>query len=166
MSVWERVPPAERKTFPFDAALYKGEHYFQDVHFPTVVRMSRAETVARKGRQPSGSTTPKPETSSVRAAIEKRSGRGDVLAVFDVDGTLVETNVVEYFLWMRLRAQPVDEWPAFMAQLAREAPRWLYLERRSRAGFHRGFFSSYDGLDYEAMKRLGREALHAGTLRR
>src|SRR5260221_6236608 len=98
MSVWERVPEAERKTFPFDAALCSWEHYFKDVHFPTVVRMSRAETVARKGRQPSGSTTPKPETSSVLAAIAKRTGRGDVLAVFDVDGTLVETNVVEYFL--------------------------------------------------------------------
>src|SRR5258708_32011339 len=156
MSVWERVPPAERKTFPFDAALYKWEHYFQDVHFPTVVRMSRAETVARKGRQPSGSTTPKPETSSVRAAIEKRSGRGDVLAVFDVDGTLVETNVVEYFLWMRLRAQPVDEWPAFMAQMAREAPRWLYLERRSRAEVQRSFYREHEGLDYGVLKRIRR----------
>src|SRR5260370_29362798 len=143
MPVWEGGPPAERKTFPFDAALYKWEHYFQDVHFPTVVRMSRAETVARKGRQPSGSTTPKPETSSLRAAIEKRGGRGDVLAVFDVDGTLVETNVVEYFLWMRLRAQPVDEWPAFMAQMAREAPRWRSLGRRSRAAVQRRFYSRH-----------------------
>jgi HAD superfamily hydrolase (TIGR01490 family) len=128
--------------------------------------MSRAETVARKGRQPSGSTAPKPEANTVRYAIEKRTGRADVLAVFDVDGTLVETNVVEYFLWMRLRAQPVDEWPAFMAQMAREAPRWLYLERRSRAEFQRSFYREYDGLDYEVMKRLGREALNAVTLRR
>src|SRR4029077_14024811 len=106
MSVWETLPDAERKVFPFDASLYDWTHYFQDVHFPTVVRMSRAETVARKGRQPTGSTAPRPEPNSVRSAIEKRNGRTDVLAVFDVDGTLVETNVVEYFLWMRLRAQP------------------------------------------------------------
>jgi HAD superfamily hydrolase (TIGR01490 family) len=128
--------------------------------------MSRAETAARKGKQPSGSTTPKAESSSVRAAIERRKGRNDVLAVFDVDGTLVETNVVEYFLWMRLRAQPVDDWPAFMAQMLREAPRWLYLERRSRAEFQRSFYREYDGLDYEVMKGLGREALDAVTLRR
>lgn len=166
MSVWEKVPEAERKTFPFDAALYNWEHYFQDVHFPTVVRMSRAETVARKGKQPTGSTVVKAESSSVRAAIEKRKGRSDVLAVFDVDGTLVETNVVEYFLWMRLRAQPIDEWPRFMAQMLREAPRWLYLERRSRAEFQRSFYREYNGLDYEVMKGLGREALDAVTLRR
>jgi HAD superfamily hydrolase (TIGR01490 family) len=166
MSVWEKVPEAERKIFPFDAALYDWEHYFQDVHFPTVVRMSRAETVARKGKQPTGSTAVKSESSSVRAAIDRRKDRGDVLAVFDVDGTLVETNVVEYFLWMRLRAQPVDEWPAFMAQMLREAPRWLYLERRSRAEFQRSFYREYDGLDYEVMKGLGREALDAVTLRR
>jgi HAD superfamily hydrolase (TIGR01490 family) len=166
MSIWEKVPAAERAIFPFDAALYDWEHYFQDVHFPTVVRMSRAETTASKGKQPTGSTAVKAESSSVRAAIERRRGRSDVLAVFDVDGTLVETNVVEYFLWMRLRAQPIDEWPGFMAQMLREAPRWLYLERRSRAEFQRSFYREYDGLDYEVMKRLGREALDAVTLRR
>jgi alcohol-forming fatty acyl-CoA reductase len=166
MSIWEKVPAAERAIFPFDAALYDWEHYFQDVHFPTVVRMSRAETTASKGKQPTGSTAVKAESSSVRAAIERRKGRSDVLAVFDVDGTLVETNVVEYFLWMRLRAQPIDEWPGFMVQMLREAPRWLYLERRSRAEFQRSFYREYDGLDYEVMKRLGREALDAVTLRR
>ena len=166
MAVWEKVPAAERAVFPFDAALYDWEHYFQDVHFPTVVRMSRVETVERKGKQPTGSTAVKADSSSVRAAIERRKGRNDVLAVFDVDGTLVETNVVEYFLWMRLRAQPIEEWPAFMAQMLREAPRWLYLERRSRAEFQRSFYREYDGLDYEVMKGLGREALDAVTLRR
>ncbi len=165
-AIWDQVPEAERKTFPFDPALYEWKHYFQDVHFPTVVKMSRAETVARKGKQPTGSTAGKADGSSARAAIEKRRGRNDVLAVFDVDGTLVETNIVEYFFWMRLRAQPLEDWPSFMAQMLREAPRWLYLERRSRAEFQRSFYREYDGLDYDVMKRLGREALNAVTLRR
>src|SRR5207244_12531369 len=91
MALWEKVPAAERKEFPFDPALYDWSPYFQNVHFPTVLRMSRAETTARRGKQPSGSTAPKTESSSVRATIERRSGRADVLAVFDVDGTLVET---------------------------------------------------------------------------
>ncbi|HSP08039.1 MAG TPA: HAD-IB family hydrolase [Candidatus Dormibacteraeota bacterium] len=165
-AIWDRVPEDERKTFPFDPALYDWEHYFQDVHFPTVVRMSRAETIARKGKQPTGSTAAKIESSSVRAAIDRRKGRSDVLAVFDVDGTLVETNVVEYFLWMRLRAQPLADWPSFMAQMLRETPRWLYLERRSRAEFQRSFYREYNGLEYEVMKQLGREVLDAVTLRR
>src|SRR5436190_6357021 len=77
MELWEKVPAAERKKFPFDPALYDWTHYFQDVHFPTVVRMSRAETAARRGKQPSGSTAPKAEASSVRSAIERRTGRKD-----------------------------------------------------------------------------------------
>ena len=166
MELWEKVPPAERKKFPFDPALYDWTHYFQDVHFPTVVRMSRAETAARRGKQPTGSTAPKAESSSVRSAIERRTGRADVLAVFDVDGTLVETNVVEYFLWMRLRAQPLEDWPSFMARMLRKGPRWLYLERRSRAEFQRSFYREYEGLDPDVMKELGREALDAVTLRR
>src|SRR5260370_21663506 len=67
---------------------------------------------------------------------------------------------------MRLGAQRIDEWPRFMAQMLREAPRWLYLERRSRAEFQRSFYREYDSLDYEVMKGLGREALDAVTLRR
>ena len=165
-ALWEKVPAAEQEKFPFDPVLYDWTHYFQDVHFPTVVRMSRAETAARKGKQPTGATAPRAESSSVRSAMERRAGRGDVLAVFDVDGTLVETNVVEYFLWMRLRAQPLDEWPSFMARMLRQAPRWLYLERRSRAEFQRSFYREYNGLDPAVMRRLGREALDAVTLRR
>src|SRR5207248_6501866 len=166
MSVWERLPKGAQKVFPFDPALYDWSHYFQDVHLPTVIRMSRAETGVRKGKQPTGSTAPAEARDVGLQAIRKRSGRADVLAVFDVDGTLVETNVIEYFVWMRLKAQPLREWPDFLAGLVREAPRWLQLERRSRAEFQRSFYREYEGLEYEDMRQLGREAMNAVTLRR
>jgi HAD superfamily hydrolase (TIGR01490 family) len=166
LDLWERVPEAERRRFGFDPAGYDWHHYLQDVHLPTVVRMARADTGPRRGPGPSGSTAPKPETNTALSALKRRSGRSDVLAVFDVDGTLVQTNVVEYFLWMRLQDQPLEEWPRFLAGMATKAPRWLYLERRSRAEFQRAFFRVYDGLDVQRMRQLGEETLHAVTLRR
>jgi HAD superfamily hydrolase (TIGR01490 family) len=166
IGLWEQVPEEERARFPFDPALFDWTHYFQDVHLPTVIRMSRVETATRGGRQPTGSTRPAPESQSAIQLIRRHAGRPEVLAVFDVDGTLVETNVVEYYLWMRLKAKPIDEWPAFLLEMLRETPRWLYLERRSRAEFQRSFYRNYDGLDLEEMRRLGEEALHAVTLRR
>jgi alcohol-forming fatty acyl-CoA reductase len=165
-ALWQATPAAEQKVFPFDPALYDWTDYFQEVHMPTVVRMARADTGPRKGAGPTGSTAPKAEGDSVRNTMRKREGRQDVLAVFDVDGTLVETNVVEYYFWMRLKGQPLSDWPAFLAGLARSAPRWLYLERRSRAEFQRSFYRQYDGLDLEEMRRLGRQALNEVTLRR
>ncbi len=166
IELWDKVPPAERKVFPFDPALYDWTHYFQKVHLPTVIRMARAETGARKGKQPTGSTVPVETRDLAVQQIRRRAGRTDVLAVFDVDGTLTETNVIEYFLWMRLKAQPVREWPEFLGGLLREAPGWLQLERRSRAEFQRSFYREYEGLDYEDMKQLGREAMNSVTLRR
>src|SRR5258708_8101074 len=53
-----------------------------------------------------------------------------------------------------------------MAQMASETARWMSLERRSRTELQRRFYREYDGLEYEVMKRLGREALNAVTLRR
>jgi HAD superfamily hydrolase (TIGR01490 family) len=166
LDLWERVPEAERRRFGFDPAGYDWRHYLQDVHLPTVVRMARADTGPRRGPGPTGSTAPRPEANTALAALKRRSGRSDVLAVFDVDGTLVQTNVVEYFLWMRLQDQPLEEWPRFLAEMATKAPRWLYLERRSRAEFQRAFFRVYDGLEVQRMRRLGEETLHAVTLRR
>ena len=166
LALWERVPEAERERFGFDPAGYDWHHYFQDVHLPTVVRMARVDTGPRRGPGPTGSTAPRPESNTALSALKRRSGRSDVLAVFDVDGTLVQTNVVEYFFWMRLQDQPLEEWPRFLAQMATKAPRWLYLERRSRAEFQRSFYREYDGLDVERMRALGEEALHTVTLRR
>lgn len=166
LQLWERLPAEEREIFPFDAALYDWIDYLHGVHFPTVVRMARADTVARRGATPAGSTVPKAVTNTARTALERRAGRDDVLAVFDVDGTLVETNVVEYYFWMRLRDQPARDWPLFLARMARRAPHWLALERNSRAEFQRSFYREYAGLDAEEMRHLGREALEAVTLRR
>lgn len=166
IGLWDRVPEAEQRQFGFDPAGYDWHHYLQDVHLPTVVRMARADTGQRRGPGPTGSTAPKAETNTALAALKRRSGRSDVLAVFDVDGTLIQTNVVEYFFWMRLQDQPLEEWPRFLAGMAARAPRWLYLERRSRAEFQRSFYREYDGLDMERMRQLGEEALHAVTLRR
>jgi HAD superfamily hydrolase (TIGR01490 family) len=167
MEASERLGPEDRLTFPCDASKFDWSRYFQEVHMPTVVRMARAETGPRAGRQPTGSTAPKhQEAATAVQMIGRRAGRPDVLAVFDVDGTLVETNVVEYFFWMRLKAQRVEEWPAFMARMLREAPRWIFLDRRSRADFQRSFYRQYGGLEVDRMRQLGREALDAVTLRR
>lgn len=164
--LWQRLSADEQREFPFDPAAYDWWEYLAGVHMPTVIRMARAETATGKGKQPTGSTEPKPERDRTVEVIRKRAGRADVLAVFDVDGTLVETNVIEYFVWMRLKAQPLSRWPRFVGELFSQAPRWLELERHSRAEFQRSFYRNYAGLDYEEMKQLGREAMNEVTLRR
>ena len=166
IDLWQHLPELERRQFGFDPALYEWRHYFLDVHLPTVVRMARAEAGTRKAPAPTGSTAPTSEVNTALAALRRRAGQRGVLAVFDVDGTLVQTNVVEYFFWMRLQDQPLEEWPRFLARMASKAPRWLYLERRSRAEFQRSFYREYDGLDPDRMRRLGQEALNAVMLRR
>ena len=166
IALWERMPDAERRRFAFDPALYDWRHYFHDVHLPTVVRMARVDAGPRRGPAPTGSTAPRAEPNAALAALRRRAGQEGVLAVFDVDGTFVQTNVVEYFLWMRLQDQPLEEWPRFLAQMVSKAPGWLYLERRSRAEFQRSFYREYDGLDASRMRQLGREALNSVMLRR
>ncbi|MGH7882225.1 MAG: HAD-IB family hydrolase [Candidatus Dormibacteraceae bacterium] len=164
--LWSKLPAKEQERFPFDPAGYTWRDYLHGVHFPTVIKMARADGSRRKDGGPSGQTTPAKVAHSAVALLHRRAGDERVLAVFDVDGTLVETNVIEYFFWMRLRDQEWKQWPAFAARMAKRAPRWLYLERNSRADFQRSFYREYAGLEVSRIKELGRQALEAVTLRR
>ena len=59
LSLWERLPEAERRRFGFDPAGYDWSHYLQDVHLPTVVRMARADTGASNVSDRSASLQPR-----------------------------------------------------------------------------------------------------------
>ncbi len=166
MRLRDRLSEADRTTFEFDAANLDWGHYLREVHLPTVIRMSRAETYQPGRGRASGSTAPKPAGGSGRQFVNRRAGEPGVVAVFDVDGTLLDTDVVAYYVWMRLRDRPIERWPGLVAGLLAKVPGWLVLDSRDRAGFQRSFFQEYAGLEEAEVRRLGREALHHVTLRR
>jgi alcohol-forming fatty acyl-CoA reductase len=59
LELWETVPAEEQALFPFDTARFDWADYLERVHFPTVIRMARADTMARRGAAPRGSTVPR-----------------------------------------------------------------------------------------------------------
>lgn len=77
-----------------------------------------------------------------------------VAAIFDVDGTLVRTNAVDYYLFfLRHLFSPVRRVPPLLAVLLR-APYWLLLDRVDRGSFNRSFYRQYAGFPVERMREL------------
>jgi len=77
-----------------------------------------------------------------------------VAAIFDVDGTLVRTNAVDYYrFFLRHFYSPVRRVPRILAVWWR-APYWLLLDRWDRGSFNRSFYRQYAGFPVERTREL------------
>ncbi|MEU8343544.1 HAD-IB family hydrolase [Spirillospora sp. NPDC048832] len=133
-----------------DSAAIDWPHYLRDVHCPAVTAAFYGPPMPR---------APKPAP----APFEERS---DVAAVFDLDGTIVASDVVEAYLWARLLDAPVRSWPGALLPVLKSAPRYLRAEHRDRGEFLRAFVRRYEGAAEAELRALARERLGDVLLRR
>ncbi|HEX7166720.1 MAG TPA: HAD family phosphatase, partial [Acidimicrobiales bacterium] len=64
---------------------------------------------------------------------------------FDLENTLIASNVVESYSWLATRRLPEHDRVRFTMQMLREAPSLLALDRRDRGDFLRHFYRRYEG---------------------
>src|SRR5205823_7341016 len=69
------------------------------------------------------------------------------VAAFDLENTLIASNVVESYAWLATRRLPRGERARFTLRMLREAPGLLALDRRDRGDFLRHFYRRYEGAD-------------------
>ncbi|WP_444947815.1 HAD-IB family hydrolase [Micromonospora ureilytica] len=150
LALHRRLPDEVVSRGSFDAAEVDWPHYLQEVHCPSITALLR-QSVTRRPR------------SNRRAALPE--GR-DTVAVFDLEGTVVASNLIEAFLWARLADRPKGTWARELAALAGAAPRYLRAEQRSRGEFIRTFMRRYAGASEDALRELIRDRLGDALLRR
>ncbi len=77
-----------------------------------------------------------------------------IAAIFDVDGTLVRADVVDYYLFfLHAGLTPGRRFLRYL-RAAVQAPYWLALDRIDRARFNRSFYGSYRGLSASQIEGL------------
>jgi HAD superfamily hydrolase (TIGR01490 family) len=74
------------------------------------------------------------------------------IAAFDLENTLIASNVVESYSWLATRHLPTDERVRFTARMLKEAPSLLALDRRDRGDFLRHFYRRYEGAPVERIR--------------
>jgi HAD superfamily hydrolase (TIGR01490 family) len=75
------------------------------------------------------------------------------LAVFDLENTLIASNVVDSYSWLATRRLDDGERARFVLRTLREAPRLLALDRSDRSDFLRHFYRRYEGAPVERLER-------------
>jgi HAD superfamily hydrolase (TIGR01490 family) len=152
----DSLPEEDRRDFGFDPTSFTWRHYLQEVHLPSITAVMR---------------WPRPAREAPRVVVAPNgNGNGSsppvTLAVFDVEGTIVASNVLESYLWLRLSE---IEGPArareFVALVSR-VPRLLGAEKRDRGEFLRAFYRLYEGVSASDVGALAGEAISDLLLRR
>lgn len=78
-------------------------------------------------------------------------------AFFDVDGTIVSTTIVHYYVRFRSRLLPAFLRPFWFAWFALKVVYYFFLDKVSRTRFNRVFYRNYRGLKAESVKQLAHE---------
>ncbi|MGZ8566905.1 MAG: HAD family hydrolase, partial [Actinomycetota bacterium] len=113
-------------------------HYLQDVHCPAVTQSLR-DLSAKDREKPRVTVRPRDEL---------------VLAVFDMEGTIISSNVVESYVWTRFADLERDEWPSELVSVFGRIPGYLRTDRRDRGDFLRTFFRRYEDASVERVDAL------------
>ena len=134
MALFGSLSPEDQETFAFDTSVVDWKVYLQDIHCPAVTAPIRRLDEVRAARR-------RPTAASRKALAEKP----DVAAFFDMDGTLLSSNVIETYLWLRLQELSGSERFAELSRIAAKVPTLVQAERRERSAFLRSVYREYEG---------------------
>jgi len=133
----------ERAELDFDIAELDWLRYFRELHLPAVTELTKAY-------------------SRRKATLDRRAGRAappmkegaDILAVFDLDGTVVATNIVQQYLEVMRATRSKRQWPGEIGNLLGALPGYLRTERRDRSEFVRSVNRRYRGFRADELRAL------------
>jgi len=150
-ALYESMPEGDQAAFCFDPASYTWERYFHEIHLPQVTKSLRRVSPAR--------TAP-----SVKLA--KPADGQLVIAIYDIDRVIVDSNVIEPYLWLKMAEIEGAARLKEFAALAAKGPGFLAAERRDRGEFLRKFYRLYEGASAEGVRALADSVLSDLVLRR
>lgn len=130
----DSLPAGTPEDRTFDVRSIDWADYWQNVHLPALTTMTKAY-----GRLQAASK----RRNAVRRALSEGT---DVLAVFDLEGTVLDSTVIRQYLQLRRRTLHLAKWPAEVADLVSSAPTYLKAEKRDRGEFIRAFMRRYQGV--------------------
>ena len=81
----------------------------------------------------------------------------EAVAFFDVDGTLLKSTIVHYYIWMRLKETPFFLKHLWLVGFLPKIVYYLILDRISRPRFNQVFYRNYRGMRVAEIKGLSTE---------
>ncbi|CAI9404508.1 HAD-IB family hydrolase [Nocardioides sp. T2.26MG-1] len=174
LALHQSLSVEDRERFAFDTAVVDWEHYLREVHCPAVTAPVRRMDEARRARkrnadlglrplEPRSASAEPDRPRAERAWSVGTEGVGSeatstplpsAAAFFDMDGTLLSSNVIETYLWLRLREQTGSERFTELGRMAARLPGLVRAERRERSAFLRSVYREYAGARLDELEAV------------
>jgi alcohol-forming fatty acyl-CoA reductase len=154
LELWDACDEDDRAHFSFDPGVIDWNHYVYDVHLPSVLEHTRVRT------KPGASVVDKRPERLRRAILSPERH----LAVFDLEHTLMASNVVDTYAWLASRHLPPARRARFVAELVRQGPSLLALDRRDRGDFLRSFYLRFEDAPLAQLRADSWELFHRQLL--
>ena len=149
LSLWNSLPLEDQEQFGFDPSVIDWHHYITEVHLPTVVIQARVKTTPEKRSGPSRS-------ERLRTAV---LDPGRHFAAFDLENTLIASNVVESYAWLATRHLSPKKRFEFALRTLTETPGLWRRDKRDRTDFLRYFYQRYKGAPLKQLESDAAEML-------
>lgn len=138
MSIWDTLDAKDRAGFCFDPRAVDWPEYIHNIHLPSIVQHARVKT------QPGKTRTDR--ASRLRANVLSRERH---VAAFDLENTLIASNVVESYSWLATRRLNTPERIRYVLQTLKESPQLFAMDRKDRGDFLRYFYRRYEDAPVE-----------------
>ena len=135
LSLHQRMDEASREAFGLDPRVIDWDRYVSEIHLPSVVQHARVKTTP-------GSTDRESRSSRLRRQVLSPDRH---VAAFDLENTLIASNVVASYSWLATRRLPPEDRLRFVLRTLAEAPSLLSADRKDRSDFLRQFYRRYEG---------------------
>ena len=145
LALTRALHPDDQPAFAFDTGVYDWTTYIEKVHCPAITAPVRRMDAIRRNR---GS-----RPTTMKDLAKDRAG-ATALAIFDLDGTIMSTNVIEQYLWARLPELSPAQQLAEVGRVVRHLPSYLRAEHRDRGTFLRAVYRRYRGADLAALENF------------
>ncbi|MBU3688499.1 MAG: haloacid dehalogenase [Acidimicrobiales bacterium mtb01] len=148
MRINDDLDAADRAAFNLDPRSVDWPLYISTIHLPSVVQHARVKTSPGK--------TMVDRRDRLRKQVLDPSRQ---VAAFDLENTLIASNVVESYSWLATRRLNTPERIRYVARTLREAPGLLSMDRKDRADFLRYFYRRYEDAPVEQIEADAAELL-------
>ena len=149
IEIWDGLDDTDRAAFNFDPRSVDWPAYVTEIHLPSIIQHARVKTTPGASR-----TTDRMVRMRKQVLDPKRQ-----VAAFDLENTLIASNVVESYSWLATRRLDHRERLRYVLRTITEAPGLLRLDRRDRTDFLRHFYRRYEDAPVEQIAEDATEML-------
>jgi HAD superfamily hydrolase (TIGR01490 family) len=142
----DAIPAKLQADRGFDIAAIDWKAYFLGVHIPAITALTKAFSRDRAASKAADLEAKRPPKELPKAS--------NVMAVFDLEGTVVDSNIVQQYLWVRTAGVRKAAWPGEVLRILASLRGLLRAEARDRGEFIRTFLRRYEGMPVARLEKI------------